>query len=246
MKRNALILGLAFLCAATACNQPGKKGDGKDSTVTPATPAGSIEVHLEGRDKDTQQVRINFQLGNAKTEQVFDVELLRQGADTALYRVLWDKPNSAYVGVIKKDKEVRYYHALDDSPFVRIRWSASPPKPIWQYVEGPMGLGAFLKNVPLVKTYKKNIKSGNIIDDFSVDIEKVTADSVDLHYRFGGVDEKEGFAFPGNLAEPFLTVAQDDMVYFGLKINGEYKEATEVRVRNGRLETKTIRKLKFK
>ncbi|WP_295122209.1 hypothetical protein [uncultured Chitinophaga sp.] len=248
MKRNVIILGLALAAFATACNTSGKKGDkkGEVNTITPATPAGTISVNLENRDKDTGLVRIKFQIGEAKVEEVFEVDLLQQGADTALYRILWDKPNSAYVGVIKSNKETRYYHAITDSPFVRIRWSAAPPKEIWEYTENVLGLGAFLKNQPLVKKFSKNIKSGAIIDDFNVEIEQAGKDSVILHYKFGGITEQEGFAVPSSVAEAFLTVAQDDFVYFGLKMNNEFKEAMSIRIRNGRLETKTIRKLKFK
>ncbi|UYQ91525.1 hypothetical protein MKQ68_15650 [Chitinophaga horti] len=248
MKRNVILLGLALATISTACNQGGKK-DGKDSavsTLTPAKPEGTISVALENRDQDTGQVRINFQIGNARVEEVFDVDLLQQGADTAIYRVVWDKPNSAYVGVIKSNKDTRYYHALTDSPFVRIRWSAAPPKDIWQYVEGPLGLGAFLKNQPLVKEHNKNFRSGQLVEDFIVKVEQAGADSVKLHYKYGGIEEVDTYYIPASVAEAWLTVAQDDLVYFGLKMNGEFKEAKQLRVRNGRLETKTLRKIKFK
>lgn len=247
MKRNAILFVLALATFATACNSGGTSTSGKDSVpFVPATPDGSVTVTLENREKDTGKVRIKATLGNLNsTEQVFDLDLLQQGADTALYRVVWDKPNSAYIGVIKSNKETRYYHVIPDSPFVRVRWHTSPPKEIWQYVEGPMGLGAFLKNQPLVKAYKKNIKSGVIIEDFIVKLEQLPGDSVKLHYAFGGLIDDETFYIPASI-EPWLMVAQDDMVYFGLKMDGEFKESKQLRVRNGRLEVKTLRKIKFK
>ncbi|NLR63650.1 hypothetical protein HGH92_04955 [Chitinophaga varians] len=242
------LAGLAVL-AFTACNSgTGKKNNGTDTAaaLVPATPAGSVEVAITGKDKDTQQITIKFQIKDLKKEKSFEQAVLKDAPDAELFKVLWDEPNSAYIGVLKPNHAVRYYHASqDDKGDLKILWATAPPKRIWEYMENTMGLGKVSASAELTKKYSKNMQSGMIIADFIVEIRPDnTPDSVELYVEFGGVRKSMYIGIPAGYQPTIQQTSDADHVYFSLVKDGKAEPFIDLKVENGHLQVKTLKEIK--
>lgn len=239
---------ILFLCATaaamTACNnnESKQKDSAKADVVTPATPAGTFSVTFSERDKDTSTVHFAFTVDSLKYERSFnDVPLMKGLEDTALYRILWDAPNSVWVGFIKADRETRYYHGSQDGRSLKILWVPSPPAKIYEYMEKTMGLGDAIRNQPRGLKYKKNFQSGNIIADFIVEIQPGSSpDEVNVYIEFGGVTRVLNMPVPEG-AKPYVQAVAQDNCFVGLEVNGELEEYFEVKVVEGRIGARQLK-----
>ncbi|CAL1516963.1 hypothetical protein [Chitinophaga sp. MM2321] len=233
----------------TACNSGSNKAgsDAADSAAAfkPATPAGTIAVSITGKEKDTQEIIIKFQIKDLVKEKSFEQVVLKDVSEADLYRVLWDKPNSCYIGVMKPNHAARYYHASQDGNDLKILWATAPPAPIWQYMENTMGLGKVSSANELVKKYSKNIQSGKIIADFIVEIKPdATPDSVELYVEFGGVRKSMYMPVPKGFEPTIQQTTQDDHVLFALVKDGKAEPFIDMHVVNGRLQVQTLKEIK--
>lgn len=242
------LLAVCTLAATMmACNSSTDKEKGKDSTavdntVQEAKPAGTINVAFSKKDKDTSTVTFNFTVDTLKYEKSFDdVPLMKGFADTAIYRVLWDKPNSVWIGVIKADRNNRYYHGTQDKASLRILWVPSPPARIYEYIDKKLGLGDVIRQQPLVEKYKENFQSGLIISDFIVEFRPSgTSNSIDVYMKFGGAERTLNMPIWGN-GKPYIQVYKKDDVFVGLQVDGELEEYYEIKVVEGRIGAKQLK-----
>lgn len=230
-----------------ACNNSTNKEKGKDSSavdnaVTEATPAGTINVAFGKKDRDTSTVTFNFTVDTLKYEKTFDdVPLMKGFADTAIYRILWDKPNSVWIGVIKADRNNRYYHGTQDAASLRILWVPSPPARIYEYIDKKLGLGDAIRQQPLVDKYKENFQSGQIISDFIVELRPSGAEgTIDVYLKYGGVERTLNMPVWGN-GKPYIQAYRKDDVFVGVQVDGELEEYYEIKVVDGRVGTKQLK-----
>ena len=238
-----------FLCATaaalTACsNNESKKKDSKANAdvVTPATPAGTFSVTFSEREKDTSTVHFSFTVDSLQYERSYnDVPLMKGLEDTSLYRILWDAPNSVWIGFIKANRETRYYHGSQDGRSLKILWVPTPPAKIYEYMEKEMGLGDVIRNQPRVFKYKKNFQSGNIIADFIVEIQPGNSpDEANVYIEFGGVTRVLTMPVPEG-AKPYVQAYAQDHCFAGLEIDGELEEYFEIKVVNGRIGARQLK-----
>lgn len=241
------LAGLAVI-AFTACNSgTGKKNEGTDTAaaLTPATPAGTVDVAITGRDKDTQTITIKFQIKDLKKEKSFEQMVLKDAPDAEVFKVLWDEPNSAYIGVLKPNHGVRYYHASQDGNDLKVLWATSPPERIWKYMENTMGLGKVSASAELTKKYSKNMQSGQIIADFIAEIRPdKSPDSVELYVEFGGVQKSMYIGIPAGYQPTIQQTSEADHVYFSLVKDGKAEPFIDLKVDNGRLQVQTLKEIK--
>ncbi|HVI45966.1 MAG TPA: hypothetical protein VM802_13910 [Chitinophaga sp.] len=243
-----LILAVFGLAACNSGNSAADKtaDQSKTEELKPATPAGSVSVSISKKDKDTSEITINFQIKDLKKEKSFEQAILKDAADADLYRVLWDEPNSAYIGVLKPNHTVRYYHASQEaSGDLKILWATSPPERIWKYMENTMGLGKVSSAGKPVNKYSKGIQSGKILADFIAEIRpNAAADSVELYVEFGGVRKSMFMPVPKGYAPTIQQTAQDDHVFFSLIKDGKAEPFIDMKVENGRLQVHTLKEIK--
>jgi hypothetical protein len=243
--RIGLIVALTVLAACGSGSQ--QQQNGKDSLVAvqPATPAGSIGVAVSGREKDTGKVTITFQLKDQKKEKTFEQSLLKDVPESDLYKVLWNAPNSCYIGIMKANHQPRYYHAsVNEKNDLQILWASTPPAPIWQYMENTMGLGRVSAAGNIVGKYKKNIQSGKIIADFIAEIRPLTsADSLELYVEFGGLRKSMFMALPKDTRATIQPTGKDDHVYFSFIKDNKAEPMIDLEVENGRLQIKTLKQI---
>ncbi|MBC9930363.1 hypothetical protein [Chitinophaga qingshengii] len=243
------LVGMAAI-AFTACNSgTGTKNNGTETaataSITPATPAGTVDVAITGRDKDTQQITIKFQIKDLKKEKSFEQVILKDAPDAEVFKVLWDQPNSAYIGVLKANHAVRYYHASQEGNDLKILWATAPPEPIWKYMENTMGLGKVSATGNLTKKYSKNMQSGQIIADFVAEIKPDNSpDSVELYVEFGGVQKSMYIGIPTGYQPTIQQTSEADHVYFSLVKDGKAEPFIDLKVDNGRLQVKTLKEIK--
>ncbi|MBS0027965.1 hypothetical protein ACTJJ0_04835 [Chitinophaga sp. 22321] len=245
-------IGLAIAIAIlSACNSGNPNANGNAATDTaaavhPATPAGSIAVTITNREKDTALVTIKFKMNGQEKEKVFEQTILKDASDDDLYKVLWDAPNSAYVGVLKANHQPRYYHAsVSDKNDLKILWFASPSERIWGYMENTMGLGKVSAGGNLVQKYSKNIQSGKILADFIAEIKPdASPDSLELYVEFGGLRKSMFMAVPKGAKAVIQPTGQDDHVYFSFVTDNKAEPVIDLHVENGRLQVKTLKEIK--
>lgn len=237
---------ILFLCASAAtlmaCGNQKKEDKKNADTITPAKPAGTVNIALEHRDKDTSVVNFTFTIDTIRYEKTFkDLPLVKGFADTSIYRILWDAPNSVWIGFVKADRDTRYYHGSQDGRLLKILWVPSPPAKIYNYMEKTMGLGDVIRSQPRTLKYKKNFQSGQIISDFIVEIQPAnTPKEVNIYIEFGGVTRVLTMPVPDG-AKPYVQAYAQDHVYAGLEIDGELEEIYEVKVVEGRIGARQLK-----
>ncbi|HEY9258070.1 hypothetical protein [Chitinophaga sp.] len=244
--RIGLAIAIAVLSACNSGNQNANGNAAKDAAVHPATPAGTIAVTITDRDKDTGQVTIKFKINGQEKEKTFEQTLLTNASDADLYKVLWDAPNSCYVGVMKANHQPRYYHAsVSDKNDLKILWFASPDQRIWSYMEDTMGLGKVTVGSDLVQKYKKNFQSGKILADFIAEIRPATSpDTVELYVEFGGFTKSMMVPVPKGSKAVIQPTAAQDHVYFAFAADNKAEPVIDLHVENGRLQLKTLKEIK--
>ncbi|PSL46786.1 hypothetical protein CLV51_103768 [Chitinophaga niastensis] len=240
-------VGLALAIAVfSACN-PGNKANNNastDATVKPATPEGTISVVVTDKEKDTQLVTIKFQIKDLKKEKTFEQAVLKGVSETDEYKVLWDAPNSCYIGVLKPSHQARYYHASVKGNDLKILWVPTPPEQIWQYMENTMGLGKVSVGGQLADKYRKNIQSGKILGEFIAEIRPdASPDSLELYVEFGGVRKSMFMPIPKGYKPTIQETANVDHVLFSLVKDGKAEPMIDMHVENGRLQIKTLKEI---
>lgn len=240
---------MALLLAVTACNNAPKNvsitvSPTEVTLVEPATPAGTMEVVIKDRDKDTSSVTFHFTIDTIKYERTYkDLPLVKDFPDTAIYRVFWDKPNSVWIGFIKPNRDTRYYHASQDGRQLKVLWVPSPPGRIYTYMEKTLGLGDVIRQQPRVKHYEKNLQSGTIIDNFVVTLKPGATKGFNTVYiKFGGVERNLDMEVPEGTF-PYIQPYNADHVIVGLEVQGELEEIYEIKVVNGRIGYKQIKQV---
>ncbi|MBO9733086.1 MAG: hypothetical protein J7623_30880 [Chitinophaga sp.] len=244
--RIGLAIAIAVLSACNSGNQNVNGTTGKEeAAVHPATPAGTIDVTITDRDKDTSQVTIKFKINGQEKEKTFEQSLLKDAADADLFKVLWDAPNSAYVGVMKANHQPRYYHAsISDKNDLKILWFASPDKRIWSYMEDSMGLGKVAASGEMVQQYKKSFQSGKILADFIANIKPgAAADNVELYVEYGGFNKSMTIPVPKGSKAVIKPTAEQDHVYFSFVTGNKVEPVIDLHVENGRLQVKALKEL---
>ncbi|MGX5817450.1 hypothetical protein ACWKWU_04595 [Chitinophaga lutea] len=245
-----IIIAGALALALAACNSGGgaTKGDttAAAEVLESAKPAGTLEVALKDRNKDTSAVTFTFAIDTTRYEKTFnDLPLMPGLPDTALYRVFWDQPNSVWIGFVKRNRDTRYYHGTQDGPLLKILWVPSPPQRIYRHIEQNLGLGSAVRDKPRMGNYSKALQSGRIVDTFRITLQRAEQikDSVIVMAHFGGSDETFALPTPQG-TKPYVQPITDELCYVGLEIEGEPLEVFEVTVNDGRLTYKQLRKIK--
>ncbi|MFY0254351.1 hypothetical protein ACDQ55_10400 [Chitinophaga sp. 30R24] len=244
--RIGLAIAIAVLSACNSGKSPAN-GNAADAatTVTPATPAGTVSVTIAGKEKDTQRITIQVQMKELKKEKTFEQTTLKEVSDADLYKVLWDAPTSCYIGVLKANHQPRYYHASVNGNDLKILWAASPPERIWQYMENTMGLGKVSANDGMLQEYKKNFQSGQIIADFIVTIKPDSQpDDVVLYVEYGGARKTMTIPVPAGSKAVIQPTGQDDHVFFSFIKDDKAEPVIDLLVENGRLQVKTLKEIK--
>ena len=145
--------GLAIAIAVlSACNSGKKPSETADSlnVVHPAKPDGTVSVTISGREKDTSEITISFQVKDQKKEKTFEQVVLKDVSDNDLFKVLWDEPNSVYVAVLKPSHNARYYHGSIHDGEARIMVVGTPPQRIWMYMAIPCAPCASRSAIPAI------------------------------------------------------------------------------------------------
>lgn len=227
-----------------ACNSGNHQGSGgqdstAENTFVPATPAGKINVSFREAGEDTTFINIRFEVGAQSKEKEFDLPLATDVAKEDRYRLVWDKPNSCYVGVLKKDRGTRYYHASEDNGDLKINQVGTPPASVWQYAEGKLGLGKITAmGVKMTDHYEKKLESGKLIENFIVKtVPASTADSIRVYAEYGGANRTLSVAVPkGNTTGIVYSVAKPEQCYLTLVSNGQMTNAVDISVNEGHLQ----------
>lgn len=247
MKKHPLIIaGIVLLAACqSSTKQEQQQEDSAAAALTPAKPAGQVQVAI-AFDKDTQRVKIRFALDTLLKEKTFEAPLAKDVDTADLYRVVWDKPNSCYIGVLKKDHSTRYYHASrsEDGRELKINHVGTPPEAVWHYAEQTLGLGKIKTAAPLTEHYKQNFQSGRIIADFIVNIRPAsTPDSIQLYSEFGGGRKTQVIPVPQGYKPGIRSTGRPDHCVFGLVKDGAFEGVMDIRVENGHLQITELKRI---
>jgi len=233
------VLAVAIALGMAACQSGTKPAAEQEAgtQLTPAEPAGTIQVSFT-HENDTQQVKIHFTIGNQAIEKSFDLPLAKDVDREDLYRTVWDKPNSCYIGVLKQNRSTRYYHASQkEDGDLQIFQVGTPPAAVWHYAEDKLGLGKVSAKKELTDSYQRNLQSGNIIADFIVRLEPASGeDSVQLYTEFGGVNRKQTLAVPKGYVPMIQLTGEADHCIFGLRRDDGFHAVLDIKVRNGNLQ----------
>lgn len=227
-----------------ACNESGKTATEEKSAAgsfTPATPEGKISVSFP--EGDTGQVTIAFELSGKTKEKTFKLPLADDAKEADLYRVVWDKPNSAYIGVLMKRRETRYYHASIEDTDLKINQVGTPPAAVWQYAEQKQGLGKIDLTTTVTHNYRKNLTSGKIIADFIVKTQPAitTTDSVYVYAEFGGANKTLHLAVPDGYQGGIITAKEHPENCTVVFTKGsKFKSVADVSVKDGHLQITNI------
>jgi hypothetical protein len=234
-----------------ACDQSSKQSSSNETedissageAFQPANAAGKISVSFPMTD--TTEIKINFEVDGKTKEKTFELPLAKEVEEKDLYRVVWDKPNSCYIGVLKQNRTTRYYHAsVDDKGFLQINHVGTPPAGVWQYAENKLGLGKVSASTAakLEDSYKKNLQSGRIIADFIVRIVPLEAkDSVHVYAEFGGGNRTISQAVPAGYKPGILVSdSKPNQCFVVLEKDGKLTNAVEILVEGGHLQINTL------
>ena len=246
MQRISTIVWAVALCCLFACQgQPGNSGRQPSgdtaAQLQPAKPAGAVQVSFTQED-DTSQVKIRFTLNGREKERSFDLPLAKDAEDADLYRTVWDKPNSCYIGVLKEDRGTRYYHASEENGELKILQVGTPPRAVWQYAEGELGLGKIHTGTGLTDNYKRNFQSGRIIADFIVRLSP-GKDSVQLYTEFGGASRTQSFPVPAGQQPVIQLTGNEDHCLFGFRQGDSFDAVIDIRVDKGRLQLTNLKRI---
>lgn len=246
MKAWSLLL-IATLFFACESNQKNAAADADDTTSAgesfqPVAPTGKVTVSFPVTD--TTEIKMVFELDGKTKEKNFELPLAKDVQEKDLYRLVWDKPNSCYIGVLKKDRTTRYYHAsVDDKGYLQINHVGTPPAGVWQYAENKLGLGkvSATSDTQIEQTLTTNLKSGNIIADFIVKIVPLatTKDSVHVYAEFAGANRTLTQVVPvGNKVG--IVASGKDKCFVVLEKDGKLTNTYEIKVESGRLGINTL------
>ncbi|WP_126247247.1 hypothetical protein [Chitinophaga rhizosphaerae] len=241
-----MLLVLLTACGGPSADEKARKNYHEgDAPVAPAKPAGTLEVKIEDREKDTSKVTFYWTVDSLKYDKTFnDLPLMQNLTDTSLYKVLWDAPNSVWIGFIKPNRDTRYYHGSQDGKSLRILWVPSPPQRIYQYMEKDLGLGDAIRNYEKVTRYAKQVKSGQIIAEFIVDLRNATPEKVGVYMEYGGVRREIDMPTPKG-TKPYIMAVAEDHCVVGLELeDGEMEDIYQVRIVNGRIGYKQMQTVK--
>jgi hypothetical protein len=210
----------------------------------PVTPAGKVSVSFPVTD--TTEIKIIFELNGQTKEKSFELPLAKDVEEKDLYRLVWDKPNSCYIGVLKQNRTTRYYHAsVDDKGYLQINHVGTPPAGIWQYAENRMGLGkvSVSAKAKLADTYKKNLQSGRIIADFIVRVIPLASkDSVHIYAEFGGANRTVSQAVPADYkAGILMSEGKPAECFVALEKDGQLLNTVQIKVESGHLQINNLR-----
>lgn len=230
-----------------ACQSGGKQENDKEAAgqFTPATPEGSIQVSFTHED-DTSQVKILFTLGGKTEEKSFDLPLASDVEGEDLYRTVWDKPNSCYIGVLKQNRGTRYYHASQkEDGDLTIFQVGTPPEEVWHYAEKTLGLGKVTVSTKaeLTDNYKRTLTSGTIVADLIVRLEPAGGDSVQLYTEFGGASKKETIAVPEGYVPKIQLTDKPSHCVFGLLRDDGFDGVYDITVEGGHLRVTALRRV---
>lgn len=234
---------LLYACGGTGTNAGGDKQAG-DSTAEfqPATPSGKLSVAFPA-DADTTRISIHFEADGQSSDKTFELPLARDVAEQDLYRAVWDKPNSVYVGVLKSDHTTRYYHASVDNGTAKINLVGTPPAAVWHYAEDKAGLGTISMDLKAVDAYEQQIQSGTIIADLIVKKLPVSsADSVKIYAEFGGANRTIAMVVPAEATTGIVhSPSHPEQAFLVQIMNKKYTNLVEIKVENGHLKINSLR-----
>jgi hypothetical protein len=228
-----------------AC-QSGSKPAEQDAAAAfkPAQPEGTITVAFT-HENDTSQVKINFTVGDKVKEKSFEVPLARDVEPEELYRTVWDKPNSCYIGVLKQNRTTRYYHASQGADGdLKIFHVGTPPDTIWRYAEEVLGLGKVTAkpDVQLTDNYQKTVNSGTIIADFIVRLEP-GPDSTRLYTEYGGANKRQAIPVPEGYVPKIQLTSRPGRCLVGVLKGDKFEELLEVKVEGGHLHISELKRV---
>lgn len=245
MKYLIVLAGIALMTACEPSAQQSEKDKKEDAAAgfTPAIPAGKIAVSF-ALDQDTQRVKIRFEVEQLSKEKDFELPLAQDVRDADLYRTVWDKPNSCYIGVLKQDHTSRYYHASQEGNDLKINQVGTPPAAIWQYAENTLGLGKIQVEEELTEHYQRNFQSGQIIADLIVSVKPAaTKDSVRLYTEFGGARKTISIAAPEGYEAAIRATDKPDHCIFGFTKDNKFDGVMDIQVQNGRLQVTELKRV---
>jgi hypothetical protein len=235
-----LLLATVFF----ACNQGSHQETNQDSTaegstLKPATPAGKVTVTFRDGAEDTGYINIHFELNGQTKDKEFDLPLAKDVAKEDLWREVWDKPNSCYIGVLKHNRTTRYYHASEDNGDLKINQVGTPPQEVWTYAETKLGLGKVTASgVKMTDHYEKKLQSGNLMETFIVKLVPAsTKDSIRVYAEYGGANRTISVSVPKG-ASPGIeyNVAKPEQCFLTLAADGQMTNAVDISVDNGHLQ----------
>jgi hypothetical protein len=241
----------SFILPATtllfACNS-GKTGEQQGAATsaagdfTPATPAGKVTVAFPS-DADTSRISIHFEADGKSNDKTFVLPLARDVAEQDLYRVVWDKPSSAYIGVLKSDHTTRYYHASIDNGDAKINQVGTPPAAVWHYAEDKEGLGTVSLDLKPVDNYTQELTSGKIIAELIVKkLPTSSPDSVKMYAEFGGANKTIELAVPAEATTGIVSsTSYPHQAFLVQVLNKRYTNLVEIKVEDGHLQVNKLR-----
>lgn len=96
-----LIATLFFACDPSPKNAAADEENDKTSAgaaFKPAEPEGKLSVSFPV--SDTTEIKLVFEIGGKTKEKKFELPLAKEVPEKDLFRLVWDKPNSCYIGVL--------------------------------------------------------------------------------------------------------------------------------------------------
>jgi hypothetical protein len=238
MKNLALLLLIPFFFACNSGKAPEQSTEASAADgFTPATPGGTVDVSFP--TADTGQVKIVFALNGQSKEKTFDLPLADDAKETDMFRIVWDKSNSCYIGILMKKRNTRYYHASLDGTDLKINQVGTPPAAIWQYAEQKLGLGKLDLTAKITDEYKYNLTSGKIIADLIVKVKPAitTTDSVYIYAEYAGANKTLHLAVPDGYRAGILeNISHPDKCAVVFAKGSKFKNAVDVSVTDGHLQ----------
>jgi hypothetical protein len=233
---------LLYACGGNGTKAGGDQQGADTASFQPATPAGKIAVAFPA-DADTTRISIHFEADGQSSDKTFELPLARDVAEQDLYRAVWDKPNSVYIGVLKSDHSTRYYHASVDNGTAKINQVGTPPEAIWHYAEGKAGLGTISLDMKATDSYEQQLQSGTIIADLIVKKLPVSSpDSVKVYAEYGGANRTIAMVVPAEATTGIVhSPSHPEQVFLVQIMNKKYTNLVEIKVENGHLKINSLR-----